>query len=259
MEEYLKQLDHNVYDESWLRQFVGDADMPARKIGVSRFYMRGYVASRKGLPSQQAESLLEHDFLTLLEYDPRVERFVAQPFTIEWNDKNGKRRKYTPDVIVKYSCLAQFHEPWLKTTIFEVKPRNKLKEDWDELRPKFRAAIGWAKEFGCTFHLVTEQEIRTPFLQNARHLLSYEHPSQFESNEALWLERLFLVQNAMAYLKQSTPGELIRAITDNTEHQAELIPYLWSCIKKGIIGANLELPLTMKSPIWWNRNDENRQ
>ena len=113
----------DVFLEPWLRQLIGEADMPARKIRPSRYSVTGYVPTTKGTKAQDAESSLEHDFLTLLEYDWRVERYVAQPFTIEWRDLTGTRRRYTPDVIVKYSFLAMREDSHLRTTVFEVKPR----------------------------------------------------------------------------------------------------------------------------------------
>lgn len=241
--------DQSVFDEPWLRQIVGDADMPARKIGTSRFYMTGHVPSVKGIASQSAESSLEQDFLTLLEYDPRVERYVAQPFTIEWKDKLGKKRRYTPDVIVKYSYHALLHEPWLKTTIFEVKPREILTEDWAELRPKFRNAMGWAKEYGCVFHLITDKEIRTPYLDNVRFLKRYKN---LTIETSLYAARQQLVYETMRGLQQTTPKDLLNAMVKDEMLQAELIPWIWIAINMQRIGTDLNLPLNMNSTIWWN-------
>lgn len=123
--------DLSVPLETWLRQIVGEADMPARKVGLSRFSLTGYVATAKAAKAQDAESMLEQDFLTLLEYDRNVARYLAQPFTIRWSD-SGRRRRYTPDVIVKYSFVAQQNDPHLRTTLYEVKPLEVLKRDWHE-------------------------------------------------------------------------------------------------------------------------------
>lgn len=105
-----KELDRavasDVFLESWLRQLIGEADMPARKIRPSRYSVTGYAPTTKDAKAQDAEPSLEHDFLTLLEYDQRVERYVAQPFTIEWRDTMGSKRRYSPGVIGKYSYVA---------------------------------------------------------------------------------------------------------------------------------------------------------
>lgn len=235
--------------DSWLRALIGDDDVPARKIRPSRYSVTGYVATTKAEKAQDAESALEHDFLTLLEFDDRVERFLAQPFTIRWADKEKRKRRYTPDVIVKYSFLAIQDEPWRRTTIFEVKPRLILTENWAELRPKYRAAIGWARDHSCHFHIVTEREIRTPYLKNVRFLLQY---SSRLLNEDINLkaERQHLIRTTLFKLQRTTPRELLVAMSPDRMHQAELLPWVWNLIKARMIGVDLSLPLTMASTIW---------
>jgi hypothetical protein len=239
----------DVYLEPWLRELVGDRDMPARKIRPSRYSVTGYVPSSKGTKAQDAESSLEQDFLTLLEYDKRVERYVAQPFSIMWTDASGKRHRYTPDVIVKYSYSAMRDDPYLRTTIFEIKPSRVLARDWQELKPRLRSALGWAKEYGCRFHLVTEKEIRTPYLTNVRFLLGYYNKHLPERND-LVAERQHLVIETLRKLKRTTPRELLHAITHDEQLQAEMIPWMWNLLNMEFIGADLTKPLTMVSPIW---------
>lgn len=218
--------------------------MPARKIRPSRYSVTGYAPTTKGAKAQDAESSLEHDFLTLLEYDQRVERYVAQPFTIEWRDSTGAKRRYTPDVIVKYSYFAMREDPYLRTTVFEVKPRAVLKADWLELKPKLRSAIGWAKEFGCRFHLVTETEIRTPYLANARFLLDYRSRHLADRSDLI-AARQRLIARTLAELKMTTPKGLLDAMTSDLQQQAELVPWIWNLINQNFIGVDLLKPLTM--------------
>ncbi len=239
----------NVVVESWLRELIGEAEVPARRISASRYSVTGYVATTKAPGAQEAESSLEHDFLTLLEYERRVERFLAQPFTIEWRDDKGRKRRYTPDVVVKYSFAAACDDPHLRTTIFEVKPEAVLRRDWGELRPKLRAAIGWAWEHDCRFHIVTEREIRTPYLANVRFLLGYR--SHFlRDDPALIGERQHLILRTLFKLRHSTPRGLLEAATPDRTLQAELIPWIWNLVIQRLIGVDLALPLTMASPIW---------
>lgn len=239
----------DVYLEPWLRELAGDSGMPARKIRPSRYSVTGYVPTSKGMKVQEAECSLEQDFLTLLEYDKRVERYVAQPFTIKWVDASGKRRRYTPDVIVKYTYSAMRDDPYLRTTIFEVKPRSILAKDWIELKPKLRSAIGWSKEHGCHFHLVTEKEIRTPYLKNVRFLMGYRNRHLPERND-LVSARQSLVIETIRKLKQTTPRALLQAMAHDEQLQAEMIPWIWNLLNQEFIGADLTKPLTMVSPIW---------
>jgi hypothetical protein len=48
------------------------------------------------------ESSLERDFLLLLDFNPDVEFFEEQPVKIVYHDAKGRRRTYTPDVLVRY-------------------------------------------------------------------------------------------------------------------------------------------------------------
>lgn len=235
--------------EPWLRALIGEADVPARRIKPSRYSVTGYVATTKAFGAQDAESSLEHDFLTLLEYDRRVERFLAQPFSIEWRDASRRKHRYTPDVIAKYSDVAMNDDPHLRTTLFEVKPRTILRRDWDELRPKFRASVGWAREHGCRFRIITEEEIRTPYLNNVRFLLGYR--SRFLRDDPyLNGERQHLILETLSRLRRATPRQLLDAMTQDRTHQAELIPWIWNLVNQQMVGIDLTQPLSMSSPIW---------
>ena len=239
----------DVFLDPWLRQLIGECDMPARKIRPSRYSLTGYVPTAKSVRAQDAESSLEHDLLTLLEYDRRVERYVAQPFTIEWRDAAGAKRRYTPAVIVKYSFMAMREDPCLRTTVFGVKLRAVLKADWVELKPKLRSAIGWAREFGCRFHLVTEAEIRTPYLTNVRFLLDYRSRHLSDRSDLI-AARQHLIAQTLAELRMTSPKGLLEAITSDFQQRAELIPWIWNLINQEFIGVDLLKPLTMASPIW---------
>lgn len=225
--------------------------MPARKIGTSRFYMRGTVASKKGLKAQDAESSLEQDFFTLLEFDRYVHRYIAQPFSIEWKDSSGKRRKYTPDVIVRYKDISSIFKPWLKTTIFEVKPHAILMRDWDESREKYKNATAWAREFGCIFRFITEKDIRTPYLDNARFLMRYKDWRNIEEDYALFHQRTLYTRTTIKEVQYSTPRKLMQIMADHEDLQAEMIPYIWFGVCVGFIKVDLSLPLNMNTPIAW--------
>lgn len=241
--------------ESWLRQLIGEADVPARTIKPSRYSITGYVSTIKASRAQSAESSLEHDFLTLLEYDRRVARFLSQPFTIRWQDSAGRNRRYTPDTIVKYSSYAMRDDPFLRTTLYEVKPVAVLVRDWAELKPKFRAAIGWAREHDCRFHIVTERQIRGPYLDNVRFLLGYED-RYLRDDPWRCGERQALLRRTMFRLKQATPRKLLEAISADPTQQAELIPWIWNLINLRRIGVDLTQRLTMTVPIWTLDTDD---
>ncbi len=229
--------------------------MPGRTIRPSRYSVTGYISTTKAETSQPAESSLEQDFLTLLDADSRVERFLAQPFTIRWTDSAGKRQRYTPDVIVKYAYWARKEDPTLRTTIFEVKPRELLAEELKTRRPTFRSAIGWARERSCLFHFVTDSEIRTPYLDNVKFLRGYG-TRQLQDNHELIVARQRLIRTTLHRLQRTTPRELLQAMSSSPQHQAELLPWLWNLVCCNAVGVNLKERLTMSSLIWSVETEE---
>ncbi len=222
--------------------------MPARKIGPSSYSNTGYIPSSKGPRIQRAESMLEQEFLTLLDYDSRVEGFQSQPFTIRWKDSKGRWRDYTPDVVVTYTTAAMAADRSLKTTVVELKLRAELKVKWEELRPKLRAGVSWAKLYGCRFSIVTDKEVRTPYLVNVQHLTHYRSIRLGEHPKAGRFQRKLL--GALQEVQIDTPRGLLTRLSSDPVDQGELLPWLWNLVTQNLIGVDLTLPLTMASPIW---------
>lgn len=222
-------------------------DMPARKIGMSSVKNTGRFPTRKASSSQAFESLLERDFMTLLEYDTRVHSFAAQPITLRWVEADGTQRRYTPDVVVTYKPWLASRDPSLVTTLFEVKPREVLTNNWAEFKPRFKGATAWTKKMGYRFRIVTEKEIQTPYLENVRFLLRFrsDMPTDTASKH-----QQNLVLKTVQQLGTSTPWQLLERITPVPDQQAEFVPWIWYLINCNAIGCDLSLPLHMNSPIW---------
>ncbi|WP_300320763.1 TnsA endonuclease N-terminal domain-containing protein [Idiomarina sp.] len=188
------------------------------------------------------ESTLERDFLTIIEFDTNVQSYDVQPVSIFWIDEKGKRRTYTPDVLVEFQAgKCSFSR--FDVILCEVKYRSELQRKWADFKPKFKAAIKYAKLKGWRFKLVTEDEIRTPFMENARFLLPYLSESLDESHEALLLEQLIS-------LRECSVDALIKSIFNDKWAQAELIHSLWWLIASRRVSTDLNKPLTMSSRIW---------
>ncbi len=116
--------------------------MPVRKIPKNYSNVTGIASRSKAIGQAMFESTLERDFITLLEFNSNTKSFEVQPLTIEWRDEKDKSRKYTPDI------LAFFKPQNKKLILYEVKYRNELSQSWPELRPKFKAAIKYARNKG---------------------------------------------------------------------------------------------------------------
>lgn len=235
------------YFGTWLDRLFEGHEMAARKIGKSAYSVTGYVSTEKAAKIQRAESSLEQDFLALLEYDWRVLRYATQPFKIHWKDVNDRPRRFTPDIAVAYSNVATEADPSLRTTIFEVKPRELLMSRWAEEKPRLKAGFAWAKDYGCRFKVMTEREIRTPYLANVQFLLRYR---RLYGDQDLYQARLPHICKLLIRLGPTTPKALLESVRGDEAHRAEYIPYLWHLITVQNIGVDLSQPLTMASPIW---------
>lgn len=215
--------------------------MPVRQIPKNYRNVTG-LASAKKSNRVLFESTLERDFFTILEFDTNVRNFDTQPVKIYWVDPLGKSRSYHPDALVNYYPSKGIFRS-TETVLFEVKYRSDIKENWAEYKPKFKAAIRYAKKMGWRFKLITECEIRTNYMENARFLLPYLNHSLDESHERLLLERLLI-------LRESSVEALIASIFNDKWNQAELIPSVWHLIGSRRVATDLNLPLTMSSRIW---------
>lgn len=214
--------------------------MPARRIPKNYRNVTGITAARKAVGPAQFESTLERDFLTLLEFSPDVERFEVQPVTISWPD-GARERRYTPDVLVHFrERTGERRSPML----YEVKYRSDLRKSWPELRPKFRAGIRHAKGRGWRFKIITEREIRTPYLANAQFLLPFVRRGTPPEAEIEILDR------ALQSLRECDIGSLMLAACHDEWQRAKLLPVLWFLIGRFLLGVDLQEPLTMRSRVW---------
>jgi hypothetical protein len=227
--------------------------MPVRTIPKNSRSLTGKVIEFRNHRAVSFESALERDFYVLLDFDPAVTDFEEQPVTIAYQDPVGARRTYTPDVLVHYRPEAQRdHRP----VLYEIKYRDDLRTHWQDYRSKFKAARRYARTQGWAFRLITEREIRTPYLKNAKFLRQYQDRKPDREDRHRLLARL-------AVQGETSPETLLASLSPDRWEHARLLPVLWWLIAIGEIGANLAVPLTMHSCIWsldWveERRDDHR-
>lgn len=136
--------------------------MPVRKVSSGGRNSIGRFPSLKMGRMIAFESLLERDFIYLLDYDARVERFEEQPLTIEYQH-DDQTRHYTPDFQVVGAG---------QQVIVECKPE-RFVETPDNQR-KFAVARAWCATRGWEFRVVTDQQIRAGHrLSNIKRLTQY--------------------------------------------------------------------------------------
>jgi len=219
--------------------------IPVRKIPISTRSVTGTMPG-----GERYESSLERDLMYLLRFDINVAKFAAQPLTIQYLDGGGKEHKYTPDILIHHRKDI-FPAKTLPIILGEVKYRDDLRQNFKEYRPKFRAAIHYAKEQGWQFRLLTEREIRTPYLENAKFLLSYKNPYPYPDGD-----QIFLVLDKLKELRETDVETLMVSIYRDKWNQAQLLPFIWHLIAIRRIGNDLSIPITMRSRIWNMRGEK---
>ncbi len=214
--------------------------MPARKVPKNYRNVTGIVAASKAEGAAEFESTLERDLLILLEFSPGVERFEVQPVSLTWHDGTEERR-YTPDVLVHFKRTGRTPAT---AVLYEVKYRDDLREGWQEFRPRFRAATRFARGQGWRFKLITDREIRTTYLVNARFLLPYVRqgpPSEADMN---------LLDVTLENLREANVEQLLQAACQDQWNRARLLPAVWYLVGTFYLGVDLHRPLTMHSTLW---------
>lgn len=216
--------------------------MPVRKIPPNSRSLTGLVSSLKQRRLVGSESSLERDFYILLDFDLDVARYEEQPVRIEYRDAEGRERSYVPDVLITYRDDISPAKGW-PPLLCEVKYREDLRLNWKDIKPKIRAGRVYAHERGWRFKIITEREVRTPYLENAKFLRQYR---RVPTN----CEHVDLLLAAMRELREADPETLLIAVFKDPWNRAQLIPMLWQLVSNKMIGVDLSQPLTMRSRIW---------
>lgn len=212
--------------------------MSVRRIPKNYRNVTGIVASRKAPDPAAFESTLERDLYTLFEFAPEVVSYDVQPLELAWHD-GIRRRRYTPDVLVHFRPADTSAQPWL----CEVKYREDLRKDWSELKPRLRAGIRYAREQGWRFRIMTEVEIRTPYLANATFLLPFRRRPVDAAHASMLLA-------ALEDLREASAESLLATTCQDEWHRAALLPALWHLVGTFRIASDLHARLTMHSRLW---------
>lgn len=221
-----------------------------RKIGLRYSSLSGSFFSAKNNKEVQFESSLERDFIYLLEMDWIIESYHEQPVTIHYSDSENKKRTYTPDFLFYWH--PHFSTLGNKPVLVEIKYKDDLEKNNFEYTPKFIAAEEFCKLNGYEFKVLTENDIRTEYLENCKFLYKYKKNSFDHSHHDIQL----LLKN-MCELVSTTPRELMQVSARDKYKQMELIYYIWYMVSKNIIRCVWEHPLTMDSSIWLDELYEN--
>lgn len=136
--------------------------VPVRKVSNHGGNIIGKFPSLKMGRMIAFESLIERDFIYLLDYEKEVDCFEEQPLKIEYV-YDGKQLHYTPD----FHIIEKG-----RNILVECKAEKFVKNE--ENQRKADAASKWCVARDWEYRIITEQQIRNGFrLQNIKLLTRY--------------------------------------------------------------------------------------
>lgn len=194
--------------------------MAVRKIPKNYLVVTGSFASQKNDQMNEFESILEKEHMLLLEFDQRIDRFETQSITIPIP---GVPKGYTPDALIHYLPDPETGEV-PKSALIEVKHTNDLERNKEKYRKKFSEAANYADARGWEFRIVTQNDIRTPRLENLKFLRTYRN---VEMND---IDHHTLIRMVKKLGDQCTPKSLIEGLASNTHDQLYWLPLVWRAI-----------------------------
>lgn len=210
--------------------------MPVRKIPKNYVGVTGGFASAKNGRMVGFESLLERDFMLLLEFDPEVESFEEQPVRIPVKHKDRRAVPYVPDLLVHYRPSATGKQR--KPLLAEVKKRSDLETNKDKYAAKFEAAAHFAAERGWEFRTVCDAEIRVPSLPNLKFLSEYRLISPEPNAAALVLDAIERTKSGTTVLS------LLDRICQTDTERLMVIPVIWHLVATSSLSIDLNTPIT---------------
>lgn len=213
--------------------------MPVRKIPKNHLVVTGSFASRKNGQMDAFESLLEKEYMLLLDFDERVERFDPQPITIP---VPSVAKGYTPDVLV-YFRPDQESGVIRKPLLTEVKHTDDLKRNAEKYAPKFQAAKRFAKESGWEFRITTQVDIRTPRLANLKFLREYRNIDPTPEDQDRLLDAIKQTDDA------ASAEALLGQLAASDEDRLHWLPVIWHALLHRSIVADLDRPLDHNSAL----------
>lgn len=211
--------------------------MPVRKIPKNYLGVTGGFASRKNNRLMGFESLLEKDYMLLLEYDEDVQGFEEQPVTIPVIAPKQRKTKYVPDVLVHYypNSMGEMR----KSVLVEVKRSQDMKKYKAKFAAKFAAAALFADERGWEFKILTEKDIRLPRLPFLKFLREYYCIAPSSKDMAKVTDILNLIKG-----RSTRYCDLIDQLCKSDDEKLAMIPVVWHMVATKRIHADLNKPVT---------------
>ncbi|MFX4281263.1 Tn7 transposase TnsA N-terminal domain-containing protein [Aliarcobacter butzleri] len=209
-------------------------NMSTRKIKKSYISCTGYFASYKNKIQIAFESVLERDFYMLLEFDENVVSYAEQPITINYEYKDGSKRRYTPDCLITYKDGTERY--------YELKYINEIRND-SELREKLDFLKSYFyDEYTLKFDIFTDEDIGKIYLDNLKFLYKFAFIPQDN-------EKIVKINKILNKVDKINIKELLNVLSDNQMEQMKWLPYVWRYVFENIKVINLYEKFTMNTEL----------
>ena len=223
--------------------------MKKRKIGYTYGSSSG-VYSFRNEKSIQFESLLEKDFIQLMDFNDNVIDIIEQPITIEYTTIKGNKGTYTPDFLVLFKAPQYTNQNPIKPLLVEVKPTKKLKDNWDTLKIKFKNIITYSKLKDYQFKIFNENRIRSQKLKNIVFLHRFK---EYTPNP----DDINIIKNHLASIGHTTIEYIITHLFVTDLQKGNAIAHIWYLVYIKEISCDLSLKITNNTVIWLNTEEDN--
>lgn len=206
-----------------------------RKISTSNLSLTGAISSLKQNRLIEFESSLERDYIHILEFNSNVLKYYEQPIKIEYFYKNQKRI-YIPDFWVEYKNGTK--------EVIEIKYSEEINKKDAQLVFKLGEAKKFCSKNSLTFKVLTEKEVRTPVLKNAKFLSYYK-----TKNNVVKGIHINLIFSKLREYKFVLIDEFINSLSKDKYTQAEYLFTVWYLLSVGLIDFDQNKELSMTSVI----------
>ncbi len=213
---------------------------PARALKLNHRSVTGWISGGTDHDQIQFESTLERDFAYLAMFDSRVMVIQAQPFTLQYQDKTGNQRTYTPDFMVEYIKAPNIYI----TAVVETKYKEDLEENHDNYVERFSAMEQWCAANDKEFHVLSEDVIRGTRIENVKALYSFKmatNDDMDETGDLGW----FVQKNAPISIK-----EILNQKSETDIERARVQHNIWYLIGNGRLWVNLDEPITYDTLVY---------
>jgi uncharacterized protein (DUF2164 family) len=176
---------------------------------------------------------LESDYLHSLEFNKYVRRYIVKPFIFDYLDGNMVK-PFIPNI---------YFENWDNEKHLQYVVDSENDEKLTPMVPELFKEFCIANRI--TFSIVTEKDIRTPFLSNSKFLLDFINPKMgFNFYDTIFIISILEKNNRI------TVSELLSIISDDIEKKAEMLYVVWYMISNNLIYCDLYKRLSMDTIVW---------